>query len=125
MELLERNGRRRRLTPAGAELVARTEWMLRELEAAEAALARTSTQVAGVLRAAAFPSAHRALLPPAIGTCPSSTRDLRVTTRDLEPEDSMPPLRLGGSTSRSPRSTRSRPRPPTRRSSAPSCSTIR
>ena len=64
VELLERSGRTRRLTPAGTELVARTESVLRELEAAEAALARQSTHVAGVLRAAAFPSAHRALLPP-------------------------------------------------------------
>src|SRR5919204_296582 len=64
--LLERNGRRRRLTPAGAELVARTEGILRELEEAEAALERTVTHVAGVLRCAGFPSAHRALLPPAI-----------------------------------------------------------
>ncbi len=64
--LLERNGRTRRLTPAGEELVTRTEAVLRELEAAEAALARQSTTVAGVLRAAAFPSAHRALFPPAI-----------------------------------------------------------
>ena len=36
--LLERNGRTRRLTPAGEELVDRTEGILRELEAAEAAL---------------------------------------------------------------------------------------
>ena len=46
VELLERSGRTRRLTPAGTELVARTESVLRELEAAEAALARQSTHVA-------------------------------------------------------------------------------
>ena len=57
--LLESNGRRRRLTPAGEELVQRTEGILRELEAAEAALERTTTHVAGVLRCAAFASAHR------------------------------------------------------------------
>src|SRR3954453_6644434 len=50
IELLERNGRRKRLTPAGEELVARTEGILRELEAAEAAIERTTTYVAGVLR---------------------------------------------------------------------------
>jgi DNA-binding transcriptional LysR family regulator len=95
VELLERNGRRRRLTPAGEELVARTEGILRELEAAEAALERTTTQVAGVLRCAAFASAHRALLPPAIATLAHRHPDLRVTTRDLEPEDSLPALKLG------------------------------
>jgi DNA-binding transcriptional LysR family regulator len=93
--LLERNGRRRRLTPAGEELVARTESILRELEAAEAALERTTTQVAGVLRCAAFASAHRALLPPAIATLAARHPDLRVTTRELEPEESIPALKLG------------------------------
>jgi len=95
VELLERNGRRRRLTPAGEELVARTEGILRELEAAEAAIERTTSQVAGVLRTAAFASAHRALLPRAIAELAAEHPDLRVTTRDLEPEDSLPKLKLG------------------------------
>jgi DNA-binding transcriptional LysR family regulator len=95
VELLERNGRRRRLTPAGEELVARTEDILRELEAAEAALERTSTHVAGTLRVAAFASAHRTLLPRAIAQLAREHPDLRVTTRDLEPEDSLPALKLG------------------------------
>jgi DNA-binding transcriptional LysR family regulator len=93
--LLERNGRRRRLTPAGEELVARTEGILRELEAAEAALARTTTQVAGVLRCAAFASAQRRLLPPTIAALAAAHPDLRVTTQELEPEDSLPALKLG------------------------------
>jgi DNA-binding transcriptional LysR family regulator len=95
VELLEKNGRRRRLTPAGEELVIRTEGILRELEAAEAALERTTTHVAGVLRCAAFASAHRALLPRAIATLASEHPDLRVTTQDMEPEDSLPALKLG------------------------------
>jgi DNA-binding transcriptional LysR family regulator len=93
--LLERNGRRRRLTPAGAELVARTEGILRELEEAEAALERTVTHVAGVLRCAGFPSAHRALLPPAIAVLAERHPDLRIVTEELEPEDSVPALKLG------------------------------
>lgn len=93
--LLEKNGRGRRLTPAGVELVDRTESILRELEAAEAALERTTTQVAGVLRCAAFASAHRALLPRAIAHLSALHPDLRVTTRDMEPEDSLPALKLG------------------------------
>jgi DNA-binding transcriptional LysR family regulator len=95
VELLEKNGRRRRLTPAGVELVARTEGILRELEAAEAALEATTTQVAGVLRCAAFASAHRVLLPKAIATLTADHPDLRVTTQDMEPEDSLPALKLG------------------------------
>jgi DNA-binding transcriptional LysR family regulator len=94
-ELLERNGRTRRLTPAGRELAARTEAVLRELEAAEAALVRATTSVAGILRAAAFPSAHRALLPPALARLARAHPDLEVHTRELEPEDSIPKLKLG------------------------------
>jgi DNA-binding transcriptional LysR family regulator len=93
--LLERNGRRRRLTPAGEELVVRTEGILRELEAAEAALEATTTQVAGVLRCAAFASAHRVLLPRAITALARRHPDLSVSTRDMEPEDSLPALKLG------------------------------
>jgi DNA-binding transcriptional LysR family regulator len=93
--LLERNGRRRRLTPAGEELVQRTEGILRELEAAEAALERTTTQVAGVLRCAGFQSALRALLPPAIAALAPRHPDLRVVTYELEPEESLPALKLG------------------------------
>jgi DNA-binding transcriptional LysR family regulator len=93
--LLEKNGRGRRLTPAGQELALRTEGILRELEAAEAALEATTTQVAGVLRCAAFASAHRALLPRAIAWLSERHPDLRVTTRDMEPEDSLPALKLG------------------------------
>ena len=93
--LLERNGRTRRLTPAGEELVERTESILRELEAAEAALEATTTQVAGVLRCAAFASAHRTLLPHAIATLAQRHPGLRVATRDMEPEDSLPALKLG------------------------------
>jgi DNA-binding transcriptional LysR family regulator len=93
--LLERHGRTRRLTPAGKELVTRTESVLRELEAAEAALARTTTSVAGVLRAASFPSAHRALFPPVLARLAREHPELEVHTRELEPEDSIPELKLG------------------------------
>src|SRR3954447_23769451 len=80
VELLERNGRRRRLTPAGEELVARTEGILRELEGPEAATGRTTTRVAGVLLSAASASAHRALLPKAIAKLGAEHPDLRVST---------------------------------------------
>jgi DNA-binding transcriptional LysR family regulator len=93
--LLERSGRRLRLTAAGEELVARTEAILRELEAAEAALARTTSEVAGTVRCAAFASAHRALLPEAIAALAAVHPDLHVETREMEPEDSLPALKLG------------------------------
>ena len=56
----------------------------------------TTTHVAGVLRAAPrFASAHRVLLPRAIAALAQRHPDLRVTTRDMEPEDSLPALKLG------------------------------
>src|SRR5436190_879388 len=47
VDLLERNGRTRRLTPAGQELVSRTEAVLRELEAADASEHADTPWIAG------------------------------------------------------------------------------
>jgi DNA-binding transcriptional LysR family regulator len=93
--LLERNGRRRRLTPAGEELVARTEAVLTALEAAEAGLERVTTAVAGTVRLAAINSIHNRLLPGALGALAHRHPGLRITTRELEPADSLPALKLG------------------------------
>jgi DNA-binding transcriptional LysR family regulator len=93
--LLERNGRRRRLTPAGEELVARTEAVLNALEAAEAAVERVTTQVAGTVRLAAINSIHNRLLPAALGELARRHPDLRLSTRELEPSESLPALKLG------------------------------
>jgi DNA-binding transcriptional LysR family regulator len=93
--LLERNGRKRRLTPAGEELVSRTEAVLNALEAAEAAVERVTTQVAGTVRLAAINSIHNRLLPAALGELARRHPDLRLSTRELEPSESLPALKLG------------------------------
>jgi DNA-binding transcriptional LysR family regulator len=93
--LLERNGRKRRLTPAGEELVARTEAVLNALEAAEAAVERVTSQVAGTVRLAAINSIHNRLLPAALGELARRHPDLRLSTRELEPSESLPALKLG------------------------------
>ncbi|HEY6776158.1 MAG TPA: LysR family transcriptional regulator [Thermoleophilaceae bacterium] len=93
--LLERNGRRRRLTPAGEELVSRTEAVLNALEAAEAAVERVTTKVAGTVRLAAINSIHNRLLPTALGELAQRHPDLRLSTRELEPSESLPALKLG------------------------------
>src|SRR3984893_8597073 len=67
-ELLERNGRRVRLTEAGRTLVAHTEAVLSELERAEAALEAVGTTVSGVVRVAAFPSVAAAVVAPALAS---------------------------------------------------------
>jgi molybdate transport repressor ModE-like protein len=95
VSLLDRHGGRVRLTEAGRRLVARTEAILAELEAASAELSAAAADVTGDIHVAAFPSAERALLAPAIATLLSRHPDVRVRTTELEPEASLPALRLG------------------------------
>src|ERR1700761_7177516 len=63
--LVAKHGRTVALTPAGRLLVAHAEVVLGDMAAAEAALAALTTQGAGTVRIAAFPSAARVLVPPA------------------------------------------------------------
>ena len=93
--LLDRHGGRVRLTEAGRRLVARTEAILAELEAATAELASAAADVTGDVHVAAFPSAERALLAPAVALLGRRHPDVRVRTTELEPEASLPALRLG------------------------------
>jgi molybdate transport repressor ModE-like protein len=93
--LLDRHGGRVRLTEAGRRLVARTDAILMELEAASAELAAAAAEVTGDAHVAAFPSAERALLAPAIAALQRRHPDVRVRTTELEPEASLPALRLG------------------------------
>jgi len=64
--LLERDGRRVRLTGAGERLVAHTERILADIEEAEAELAALGTGISGYLRTSAFPTAARSLLVPTL-----------------------------------------------------------
>ena len=93
--LLDRHGGRVHLTEAGRRLVGRTEAILAELEAATAELEAAAVEVAGDVHVAAFPSAERALLAPAIATLAARHAEVRVRTTELEPEDALPALRLG------------------------------
>ena len=93
--LLDRHGGRVHLTEAGRRLVGRTEAILAELEAATAELAAAAAEVTGDVHVAAFPSAERALLAPAVAALARRHPDVRVRTTELEPEASLPALRLG------------------------------
>ncbi|GAA0287246.1 LysR family transcriptional regulator [Streptomyces polychromogenes] len=66
LPLLERTGRRVRLTPAAQNLVGHAEAVLERLERAGADLAEARGGLAGVLRVGAFPTATRALVPAAL-----------------------------------------------------------
>ena len=66
--LLERHGRRVRLTEAGEALVRHADAVTAALAAAESELAAAREGISGTLRVAAFPTAARAILPSAIAS---------------------------------------------------------
>ena len=93
--LLERDGRRVRLTPAAHGLVAATDRVLAELDAAEAELAAAHQTMRGELVVGAFPSAAAGLVVPALADLHERHPDLSCTVREHEPEDGVPLLRSG------------------------------
>jgi DNA-binding transcriptional LysR family regulator len=95
VRLLEPVGRRVRLTPQAALLVAHTEVLLEEMERAEAALARSLNDTVGTLRIAAFQTAVLALVPYALSQLERQHPSLRVEVTELEPEVALPALVTG------------------------------
>jgi DNA-binding transcriptional LysR family regulator len=93
--LLERDGRRVRLTPAAVALAARTERVLEELDAAEADLAAEQGSVRGELTIGAFPSAAAGLVVPALAELGRRHPELACVVKEHEPEDGIPLLRSG------------------------------
>jgi DNA-binding transcriptional LysR family regulator len=93
--LLERDGRRVRLTPAARVLVARADRVLAELDAAEAELAAERETVHGDVVIGAFPSAAARLVIPAIDQVAQAYPALSCTVQEREPEDGIPVLRSG------------------------------
>jgi DNA-binding transcriptional LysR family regulator len=90
--LLERDGRRVRLTDAGERLVRHADTITAAIAAAESDLAGAREGVSGTLRVAAFPTAARALLPGAIARLGARHPGLRVNLRDLETRESLAAL---------------------------------
>jgi DNA-binding transcriptional LysR family regulator len=93
--LLERDGRRVRLTGAARSLVARTDRVLAELDAAEAELAAEHGTVRGDVILGAFPSAAAGLVVPAVHALCARHAELACTIREHEPEDGIGLLRSG------------------------------
>ena len=94
VSLLEPDGRRIRLTEAGQMLVRHADTITAAIDAAEAELAATKTEITGSLRIAAFPTAARAVLPGAIAQLGRDHPRLTVTLRDTETAESLAALRL-------------------------------
>jgi DNA-binding transcriptional LysR family regulator len=93
--LFFRDGRRLVLTEAAEVLVAHTETILADLESAAASVAALTSDVRGVVRLAAFPTAARALAAPAIARCRAAHPDLRVTLAERETDAAVADL-IGG-----------------------------
>jgi molybdate transport repressor ModE-like protein len=94
--LLERAGRRVRLTFAGQSLVEQTGLVLAALEEAQAALESARAAVGGELRLAAAGSVAQALVMPVAAELTAAYPRLRVTVAEHDPDDSLRELRLGG-----------------------------
>lgn len=93
--LLERTGRRVRLTAAGMLLAGRAREILAAMDAAEAELRRLADEPAGTVTVAAFQSAVQALAEPALARLAARHPDVSVVLLEMEPHESMPALRRG------------------------------
>jgi DNA-binding transcriptional LysR family regulator len=90
--LLEKSGRRVRLTDAARRLVRHADTITGAIAAAEADLASMQQVVTGTLRVAAFPTAARAVMPSVMTALSRLHPELRVTLRDLEADESLTAL---------------------------------
>lgn len=88
--LLERTGRGVRLTEAALVLVEHAGKILAAVAEAEAAVAEQAGSVAGGVSVAAFSTAARALLPPALELLRTRHPELRVRLGELEPHECLP-----------------------------------
>jgi DNA-binding transcriptional LysR family regulator len=95
VELLERSGRRIRLTEAGLTLARHAERLLAAAEEAEAELAAADGSVTGTVRIAAFQTATLALMPSALSTLALAHPQLRIEVMEAEPEAALHELALG------------------------------
>ncbi|MEV7520225.1 LysR substrate-binding domain-containing protein [Streptomyces sp. NPDC091371] len=95
LPLLERTGRRVRLTPAGQHLVEHAEAVLERLEQAEADLAEARGGLAGALRIGAFPTATRAIVPAALVALARRHPGLEPMVSETDPAAVAHALRAG------------------------------
>jgi DNA-binding transcriptional LysR family regulator len=93
--LLERTGRRVRLTPAAWKLVGHADAVLDRLERAEAELADARQGPAGPLRIGTFPSAARVVIPPALAALAVDCPDLEPMVAEVDPAGVGDLLRAG------------------------------
>jgi DNA-binding transcriptional LysR family regulator len=93
--LIERTGRRVRLTAAGVILARRAREILASMDAAEAELRGLGEEPAGTVTLAVFQSAVHSLAVPAAARLSRAYPDLEVVILEVEPHESMRALRGG------------------------------
>jgi DNA-binding transcriptional LysR family regulator len=93
--LLEKAGRRLRLTDAGVALAEHATALLARAEQAEAELERVQGEVRGTVRIAAFQTAALAFLPEVLRRVADRHPDLRVEYVEADAEEALPALALG------------------------------
>ncbi|GII30052.1 LysR family transcriptional regulator [Planotetraspora mira] len=93
--LLERTGRRVRLTPAGRNLARHAEALLERLELASAELIDARRGLAGPLRIGTFPTAARAILPAALIELSRRHPALEPMVSEIDPAAIADALRAG------------------------------
>lgn len=93
--LLEREGRRVRLTPEALILVRYTDDILRQLEEAAAAMESTDDELRGSLTVASMQTVILALLPHVLDELAKRHPRLEVTVVQAEPDTAIPRLLVG------------------------------
>ena len=93
--LLERTGRRVRLTPAGLILARRARAILEHMNTVEAELRSLGEEPAGLVRVGAFQSAIHTLAVPAVIELARTHPHVDVELLELEPHESVRALRVG------------------------------
>ncbi|GAB3138627.1 LysR family transcriptional regulator [Amycolatopsis sp. NPDC004378] len=94
-QLLERTGRRVRLTPAGLMLARRARAILDHMDTVEAELRSLGEEPVGQVRLGAFQSAIHTMAVPAVTRLAGAYPHLDVELLELEPHESIPALRGG------------------------------
>ncbi|MFE2873231.1 LysR substrate-binding domain-containing protein [Embleya sp. NPDC059259] len=94
-QLLERTGRRVRLTSAGLILARRARAILDHMDGVEEELRGFGEEPAGLVRLGAFQSAIHSMAVPAVTRLAREHPHLDVELLELEPHESMPALRVG------------------------------
>ena len=93
--VLERVGRNVRLTDAGRVLVEDSEEILSKVEEAQAALEAAVGVVGGVLDIGIYESIAMPFLVPLIASMRSDYPDLRLRSREIEPDDALEAVAVG------------------------------